>query len=134
MISKSIYIDRYRWRLRLFVAVTMYDVDSIVNRVQAAGADGDLVLRVRNNLMRGKMDTGFTYSNRRTRESVMVIGKTSSAREEMNSISHEIRHLVDDIASTDGLGMRGEEVAYLTGDISASVFDVAKNLLCCRCH
>lgn len=134
MISKSIYIDRYRWRLRLFVAVTRYDVDSIVNRVQAAGADGDLVLRIRNNLMRGKMDTGFTYSNRRTRESVMVIGKTSSAREEMNSIAHEIRHLVDDIASTDGLGMRGEEVAYLTGDISASVFDVAKNLLCCRCH
>lgn len=134
MIAKTIYIDRYRWRLKLFVAVTKYDVRRIVDSVRGAGANDGLVLRVRENLMRGKMDTGFTYSNRRTRESVMVIGKTSSAREEMNSITHEIRHLVDDIASTNGLGMSGEEVAYLTGDVSADVFDVAKILLCCRCH
>lgn len=134
MIAETIYIDKYGWTLKLFVAVTKYDVERIVDNVERTGANDVLVQRVRDNLMRGNVDTGFTYSNRRTRESVMVIGKTSSAREEMNSVSHEIRHLVDDIASTDGLAIRGEEVAYLTGDISASIYDVVRELLCCRCH
>ncbi len=80
------------------------------------------------------MDTGFTYSNKRNHESVMVVGLASSAKEEMNSIVHEIRHLVDDIASSYNLVPCGEDVAYLSGDIAMKMYENTKNLFCCRCH
>lgn len=82
------------------------------------------------------MDSGFTYSNPDIRRSVMVIGKTSSGAQFLNSFVHELRHLIDDIAVADGMGMSGEAVAYLSGDTAMLVADIVSQLSCdhCRSH
>ena len=80
------------------------------------------------------MDTGFTYSNKDRRESVIVIGLHSSPPEFINSFEHELRHLVDDIAHTYGLEMAGEDVAYLTGDVNSELWEDIHYFTCCKCH
>lgn len=134
MISGTIHIDKYGWCVRLYVSVTKYAADKILTDVEAIGASERLVERMKANLLKGQMNTGFTYSNKRDRKSVVVIGKSSSAAEEMNSFAHELRHLVDDIASTESMDIGGEEVAYLTGDIAAMMFPIIEGLLCDCCR
>lgn len=134
VISRTIHIEKYGWCVRLFVAVDRYYADDILGEVEAIGASQRLIGRMRKNLIQDKMNTGFTYSNKRYRKSVVVVGKASSAAEEMNSITHELRHLVDDIASEEGMKMGGEEVAYLTGDIALKIFPVIQPLLCDHCR
>ncbi len=81
-----------------------------------------------------KLDTGLTFSNPYLKESVVVTALTSSAAEFMNSISHECRHLVDDIALADNITDK-EALGYLTGEINLHIFPHIKHLLCdhCRC-
>ena len=88
--------------------------------------EGDRVSRhdsgtVRGNLLRADMDSGFTYSNKTMRRSVVVVGLATSQAQFLNSFEHELRHLCDDIAAASGMPMQGEEVAYLTGDVNSLV-------------
>lgn len=85
-------------------------------------------------LRNNRVNTGFTYSNKLARTSVMVVGRSSSAKEEFNSVIHELRHLVDDIATTDDLQMGGEEVAYLSGDMAGIIYEHIAPLLCSHCR
>lgn len=40
----------------------------------------------------------------------------NTPKQTINSLTHEVRHLVDDIAKTEKLDPYGEDVAYLTGE------------------
>lgn len=61
----------------------------------------------------------------------MVIGLTSSPAEFLNSLQHELRHFVDDVAMTVNVDLSGEKVAYLTGDINLYLWDDIHEFLCC---
>lgn len=134
MLSFDIDIPKYRWHVVCFVAVSHYNHNEIIDSLLDIYASDNVIEMASRNIMAKKLDTGFTYSNRRKRCSVMVIGLASSAKEEMNSIVHEIRHLVDDISSTCNLVPCGEDVAYLSGDLAMIMYEKTKNLFCCKCH
>lgn len=84
--------------------------------------------RVRENLEKADMDSGFTYSNKTRRRSVVVVGLASSQAQFLNSFEHELRHLCDDIAVASAMPMQGEEVAYLTGQINTMLWKIFTNL------
>lgn len=79
------------------------------------------------------MDSGFTYSNKSMRRSVVVVGITTSKAQFLNSFEHEVRHLCDDIAASSGMKMQGEEVAYLTGEINSRLWEDIHPFVCCKC-
>lgn len=64
------------------------------------------------------------------RASVVVIGHATSVEETVNTFSHELRHLVDDIAAVCGITVSGEEVAYLTGDIALTLASSLLHIVC----
>ena len=97
-------------------------------------APPSILRRVERNMELDQMDTGFTYSNLFLRESVVVIGRSSSGAEFLNSFVHELRHLADDIAYVYGYPLRGEEVAYLTGDIALALSDIVCAMSCDSCR
>ena len=101
--ENDVHIEKYDWHLRVFYAVTCYHVDEIMLSLKDIDCPELIQNRVQENLMRCDMDTGFTYSNKKLRSTVMVIGLHSSHAEFLNSFEHELRHLVDDIAETFGL-------------------------------
>lgn len=98
------------------------------------------------NLMSCKLDTGLTYSNYMMRETVMVVGMTSSPVEFLNSFDHERKHLEAHIAQAFRIDPWGEEIAYLSGDIAQMLCKDVQMFICdcdkhkqmiyrkCNCH
>ena len=129
-----IYIPHYNWNVTAFFDATAEDEAVIVDELTMIRCPEHTLTRVVMNLQRDKIDTGFTYSNRILRESVMTVGHASSPREFLNSYAHELRHLVDDIAVSSFLPMRGEEVGYLSGVLSWEFWSEVHDYLCCRCQ
>lgn len=131
---RELGIEKYRWRVRCYFAVSGYHVREILEALHEIDCPEPIWHRVRENLERADMDTGFTYSNKAQRSSVMVVGLASSKPQFLNSFEHELRHLCDDIATADGMPMQGEEVAYLTGEINQRLWQDVHDFVCCKCN
>lgn len=130
----NIYIQRYDWLVRVFIAVSEYHIDEISDALYTIGCTRREVKNAINAIMGGKLNTGLCSSNQNERISVVVIKKTTSAAEFFNSAVHEITHLATHIAEKDGINMKGEEICYLSGSVAASMFPFFKDLLCECCR
>ncbi len=131
---RELEIERCDWKVRFYFAVHRYYTHSILSSLQQIGCPKTIMERVRGNLERADMDSGFTYSNKEMRRSVVVVGLTTSQAEFLNSFEHELRHLCDDIAEASAMPMQGEEVAYLTGDVNTLLWeDIHEFICCCGC-
>lgn len=130
MIIRDLYIEKYRWHVHCYFAVDKYYTEEILDKLESLGCSYTVYDRVAVKMEQNDLNTGFTYSNRIAHETLMVIGKASSNAEYINSISHELRHLCDDIASVTNMQTSGEEVAYLAGDIASEIADVIQVLVC----
>lgn len=129
-------IEIAQWTCDVYISIDGYWIEAITRSFLDCGASDSVIRRIQENMERDDMDSGFTYSNPDIRRSVMVIGKTSSGPQFLNSFIHELRHLVDDIAKADGMEMSGEGVAYLSGDTAMTMADIVCRLSCdhCRTH
>lgn len=136
MIRAKIYLPRYDWVVNAYIAVHEYYTYEILDKMREIGADTHILERAHANLMSGQLNNGLTYSNQDARETVWVIALTSSAREFLDSMTHEIRHLQQHIANACDLDENSEEVCYLCGDIAFRLFPYCEKMLCehCRKH
>lgn len=132
MIFRSLNIRG--WRCYFFFAIDSYGIDTILDYLGELDAPPAILQRVQTNMLLDKLDTGFTYSNPAQRASVVVLGRQSTGAEFLNSFVHEVRHLTDDIASAYGYPMRGEKVAYLTGEIALHLAEVVCQQCCEECR
>ncbi len=133
MIRQIFRLDKYDWRVKVYYAVSCYYTEEIITELRNIGCRGlDLAKAVRN-LSACDLDTGLTYSNHATRQTVMVIGMTSSPEEFQDSFDHEKGHLRRHIEKAFGIDPFSEEDAYLSGDIGKKMFPVARRFLC-ECH
>lgn len=134
MIRQQFDISKYDWKVEVYYAVDCYYTDEIMGRLYDIGCRGDDLQTAYENLSAGKLDTGLTYSNYGTRQTVMVIGITSSAAQFQNSYDHERKHLEAHIAAALGIDPWGEEICYLSGEIGQLMFEKARLMLCdCDC-
>lgn len=122
------------WEVHLFVYRSEYAVKDIIAILNMMHAPDSIMMRVCENMDADSLNTGFTYSDMNNRRSIIVIGRTESGAEFLNSYCHELRHLIDDIAYTDNMDVRGEEVAYLTGDFCNMVADIVCKMTCKCCR
>ncbi len=132
MIRQQFDISKYDWKVEVYYAVDCYYTDEIMGRLYDIGCRGDDLQTAYENLSAGKPDTGLTYSNYGTRQTVMVIGITSSAAQFQNSYDHERKHLEAHIAAALGIDPWGEEICYLSGEIGQLMFEKARLMLCDR--
>ena len=134
MIRQQFDISKYDWKVEVYYAVDCYYTDANMGRLYDIGCRGDDLQTAYENLSAGKPDTGLTYSNYGTRQTVMVIGITSSAAQFQNSYDHERKHLEAHIAAALGIDPWGEEICYLSGEIGQLMFEKARLMLCdCDC-
>ena len=134
MIRQQSDISKYDWKVEVYYAVDCYYTDEIMGKLYDIGCRGDDLQTAYENLSAGKPDTGLTYSNYGTRQTVMVIGITSSAAQFQNSYDHERKHLEAHIAAALGIDPWGEEICYLSGEIGQLMFEKARLMLCdCDC-
>lgn len=120
------------WRVDVFIEeVGKYvDLSKINETLDEMGAPYDICVRANDMVIGGVPNQAFTYSN--GRRTCIYIGWTTSPSEFLNSLIHELRHLVDHIAEYYGLE-NNETVGYISGD---AAFLLAEEI-CehgCRCH
>lgn len=133
MIRQDIYIEAYKWRVTVYYAVTKMYCAEIMEDLYAIGCRGSNLDTAYENLREGKTDTGLTYSNYESRETVMVIARTSTPAQFLNSYDHERKHLEAHIADAYNLDPWGEEVAYLCGEIGQLLYPVSRKFMCECC-
>lgn len=117
------------WRVDVFIE-DGYHPDEVMECLEEMGAPNGILERAHRLLVENNPNQAFTYSN--GRRTVIWIGKTTSSEEFINSMIHELRHLVDHIAEYYGLE-NNETVGYISGD---AAFLLAEEI-CehgCRCH
>lgn len=69
----------------------------------------------------GRRNSGLTFSNDALRMSVMIVSKSTSREQFMNTLSHEIGHLKYDICVYYDVEDGSEEEMYLQGYIMQRV-------------
>ena len=117
----------------LFV-VDKYDEEGILAYLFDHDASYDVMIRARKIMQRGRMNRGFTFANPELKTALVVIGPTTSGKQFVNTLSHEIRHLADAIAKSIGYRLDGEGAAYLTGDTTMALIETICELGCDKCR
>lgn len=134
MVRQEFSLDRWGWRVRAFYEVGIKDSKDVYEALLETGCHGNDLQKAKCALLAGNPNFGITYSNYKTRESVMVIGKTTSADEFQNSYDHEKGHLCKQISRKLRINPYGEEAEYLAGAIGQKTFPIAKHFLCEHCR
>lgn len=132
MIRQEIRIPEYDWSVHCYFAVDAYYVGEIVEHLVDIGCSGDYLRRARENMESGRLNHGLTFST--IGVSVMVVGLTSSAAQFLNSLTHELHHLVCHICDVRGIDVKSEEAAYLCGDVAQQMYHKVMPLLCEHCR
>lgn len=129
---RKIYIKD--WSADVFFCSHHYDEHVLQEALEDVEAPWSVIVRMREIARDDEYNTGFTYSNERKRQSVVVIGKSTNAAEFVNTFVHELRHLSDDIAISTNIDLRGEGVGYLQGEIARELADIVGLFICPKCR
>lgn len=123
----------FGWIVDFLFAKLDYDEDGVIACVREIGANKKVVRSVMDMMDSGRLNCGFTFSNPEIKRAVICIGPTSSSKQFVNTLSHEIHHLVVAIAESLGYDLDAEEPAYLTGDTTMALIDTICQFGCSHC-
>ena len=125
MIIDKFYI--YDWKITILYETTCDDIDFIIETLKDIRCPKYYINRALDNLEECKLNSGLTYSNMRLKSSVIIINKTSSFSQLINTISHEYYHLICHISSS--LNIKDEEkLANLNGNLNMRSYNIVKKL------
>ena len=119
-----------RWRVRFVFAIDGYDIDEIVEMLSDLDASDDIIDDAYRLMSNGNDNTGFTYTDGDRHKAIVVIGKSSSDEEFINTLIHEINHLAVAIALGVGVDLESETPAYLSGNLAFELAEYLCNLGC----
>ena len=117
MTEQDIYLERYDWTVHVMYDVHSKDSMKIRRYLRDFGCSSIPLEDACNLVLKGEPNKGITYSNVDIRKTVVVIGWTNSRAEYMNSLSHEMLHVVQHISEVFMINMYGEEACYLLGGL-----------------
>ena len=123
-------LDIGRWVVDFLFATKRYDIDGVLACLYDAGAPESVLDQAEDLMLSCEYNCGFTYSNKRKRRAVVLIGPTTSGGEFLDTFVHEVRHLADAIASSLGVPLDSEKPAYISGDTARALAEVVCLLGC----
>ena len=129
MIIQDVYLEDWDWHVTVYYAVDTYYIEDILSEIKALGADTHNIISTEE-LISKWYDVGLTYSNLKSKRSVLLIGISTCPAEFQNTFDHEKGHLAMHIAERYNIDLYGEEFQYLTGEIGRAMYPVAKTFLC----
>lgn len=131
MIRSECYIrvNDEPWRVIIFLPVTGYHVDEIMDALLALDINEENYMDAAENLRSGRVNNGLTFSNAEHRATVSVWAMATSPAQYFNLIVHELHHLSVQIATSNGLDLEGEDVCYINGDIAQYLYPLCRPLI-----
>ena len=117
----------HNWNVTVLYECTCDDIDYIIETLKDIKCPNKLIKEALNNLETCNLNIGLTYSNIQLKSSVIIINKTSSFSQLINTIAHEYFHLICHIAKA--LDIEDEEkLAYLNGDLNMRSYNIIEKL------
>ena len=118
MIEQNMSIGEIRWNLRIFYFPKTSSQRSIVLKcLYNAGCTGRNFRRAMTLLDSGALNTGLTYSDKRERKTIIVIGCSSNIAEFVNTLTHEVNHFIEHVMEALQIQSGAEDEAYFTGEL-----------------
>ena len=121
MIHYEVYFDKYRWSVEVFIILSKPDIKAIMDSVKQMEGSKKVIESAYTNLQE-PYNSGFTYSSSKYRKSIMVINRSSSMEEFINTYNHEKNHVEMHICEELGIDPYSEEAAYLSGNMAQQLF------------
>lgn len=125
MIKDVFYIKS--WKVIILYECTCNDIDSIIETLKQVNCPKIYIKEALTNLETCTLNTGLTYSNIKLKSSIIVINKTSSFAQLINTVSHEFYHLICHISKALKIKDQ-EELAYLNGKLNMQSYIFVENL------
>lgn len=125
MIKDVFYIKS--WKVIILYECTCDDIDYIIETLKQVNCPKIYIKEALNNLETYSLNTGLTYSNIKLKSSIIVINKTSSFAQLINTVSHEFYHLICHISKALKIKDQ-EELAYLNGKLNMQSYIFIENL------
>lgn len=114
------------WKVTVLYECTCEDIDFIIETLKDIQCPNKFIKEALNNLETCNLNIGLTYSNIKLKSSVIVINKTSSFAQLINTVAHEYFHLICHISKS--LEIKDEEqLAYLNGDLNMRSYNFIEN-------
>ena len=115
------------WNVKILYECTCDDIDYIIETLKEIKCPNKFIKEALNNLETCNLNIGLTYSNIALESSVIVINKTSSFSQLINTVSHEYYHLICHISRA--LDIEDEEkLAYLNGNLNMRSYNFVRKL------
>ena len=134
MITKTFYIPQHDWTFRVYVAMSCYWTGEIIRHLWRLGASDDILIEAARNMQCGRLNNGLTYASPEARETLVVVGLTTTPAELFNSVVHEIDHAGEFTFPLVGITPGTEEAAYFKGGIAREIFPLIQPYLCDCCR
>ena len=115
------------WNVFIIYEATCDDIDFIIETLKDINCPNKYIKEALDNLEECKLNSGLTYSNINLKSSVIVINKTSSFAQLINTISHEYFHLICHISEILKINNE-EELANLNGDLNMRSYKIVEKL------
>jgi Zn-dependent peptidase ImmA (M78 family) len=113
------------WNIKILYDCTCDDIDTILETLKDIKCPSKYIKEAIDNLESCALNIGLTYSNINLKSSVIVVNKTSSIFQLINTISHEYYHLICHLEK--GLNITNEEeLARLNGDLNMRSYKIVK--------
>ena len=123
---KDIFYE-YDWKITVLYETTCNNIDYIIETLSDIQCPKYYINRALDNLEECKLDSGLTYSNTSLKSSVIIINKTSSFAQLINTISHEYFHLICHISNVLEIEDE-EELANLNGNLNMRSYNIVEDL------
>lgn len=131
MIEQGFHIGSRDWWVMVYYdARTSEDVRKVEGALMASGCPSESIAETIDNLK--GWNRGYTFTNLKTKTSIMVIGKATSPEQMFDSIVHEMKHLAEHIGEYYNVDPKGELSAYLQGEVGRKMWPAAAMVLCSR--
>lgn len=125
MIKDVFYIKS--WKVIILYECTCDDIDYIIETLKQVNCPKIYIKEALVNLETCSLNIGLTYSNIKLKSSIIVINKTSSFAQLINTVSHEFYHLICHISKALKIKDQ-EELAYLNGKLNMQSYIFVENL------
>ena len=117
----------YDWKVIILYECTCNDINYIIKTLKDINCPNKYIKEALNNLETCNLNIGLTYSNTALKSSVIIVNKTSSFAQLINTIAHEYYHLICHISKS--LNIKDEEeLAYLNGDLNMHSYKFIEKL------
>ena len=114
MIHFKTHISKIDWCIECFITTDNSQLEEIIFKLENIGCSKATIRRARQ-ILSEQYDSGFAYSNLNERTSIMVINKSTSMEEFVNTYNHEKNHIEMHICEALGFDPYGEVAADLSG-------------------